>query len=78
MKAVKIKWIDSCASNMEWTFPTDLEREVQPIHITTYGVIVQDNDDTLVVAQNYGTNPEQFCSLMTIPKGCIKEIVELN
>ena len=78
MKAVKIKWIDSCASNMGWTFPADLEGEVQPIHIITYGVIVQDNDDTLVIAQNYGTDPEQFCSLMTIPKGCIKEIVEIN
>lgn len=77
MKAVKINWIDSCASNMSWTFPSDLDGEVQPIRITTYGVIVQDNEDTLVIAQNHGIDPEQFCSLMTIPKGCIKEIIEL-
>ena len=78
MKAVKVRWIDSCASNMNWLFPADIEGEVQPVHIITYGVVVQDNEDTIVIAQNYGSDPEQFCSLMTIPKGCIKELVTIE
>ena len=78
MREVKVKWIDSTASNLGWTLLSELEGEVQPIHITTYGVIIQDNEDVIVVAQNIGTNQEQCCSLMTIPKGCIKEIIELR
>lgn len=71
MEAVKIEWIDSCASNQNWMLKEDLDGEIEAIRIVTYGVIVQTTDDTLTVAQNYGSNPEQFCNLMTIPKGCI-------
>lgn len=78
MKVVRIDWIDSCASNLNWVFPEDLKSNVEPIIITTYGVVFQETDKVITVAQNYGYNPEQVCSLMTIPKGCIQSIKEID
>ena len=78
MKVVRIDWIDSCASNLSWVFLEDLKENVEPIIITTYGVVFQETDKVITVAQNYGYNPEQVCSLMTIPKGCIQSIKEID
>ena len=72
MDVVKIEWIDSCASNTSWTFISELEGDIEPIRIISFGVLIQENDDCITIAQNYGLNPTQCCSLMTIPKGCIK------
>ena len=77
MKVVRIDWIDSCASKFNWTFSEDL-KEVEPITITTYGIVFQETDKVITVAQNYGYKPEQVCSLMTIPKGCIQSIKEID
>lgn len=78
MKVVRIDWIDSCASNLNWAFPEDFKSNVEPITITTYGVVFQETDKVITVAQNYGHDPEQVCSLMTIPKGCIQSIKEID
>ena len=76
-KVVRIDWIDSCASDLNWVFVEEFNK-VEPIKITTYGVLFQETDDAITVAQNYGHNPEQVCSLMTIPRGCIKSIKEID
>lgn len=79
MRAVRIDWIDSCASNMEWTLKDGIdEKNIEPIRITSYGVIIKEDEDYIIVAQNYGFNPEQMCSFMSIPKGCIKEIKNID
>lgn len=78
MKVVKIDWIDSCASNLRWILSEELEETIEPIIITTYGIVIQETDKVITVAQNYGHNPEQVCSLMTIPKGCIQSIKEID
>ena len=73
MEVLKIIWIDSCASNMNWTLMDELDGDIEPIKITSYGVLIQETEECVTIAQNYGENPNQCCSLMTIPKGCIKE-----
>ena len=73
MEVVKIQWIDSCASNMNWTSMDELDGDIEPIKIISYGVLIQETEECVTIAQNYGKNPDQCCSLMTIPKGCIKE-----
>ena len=42
MKAVKIEWIDSVASNHEWLLMDDVRnwKDVEPMLIYTYGVVV--------------------------------------
>lgn len=80
-KSVKVQWIDSCASNMGWTLLNNdgiFDGDVEPIKITTYGVVIQETDDFIIVAQNIGKDPKQVCSLMTIPKGCIKFCIEIE
>jgi hypothetical protein len=74
MKAdiVRVDWIDSCAFGTSWQLVEDFKEDTEPIKITSVGVIVKENDEYLTIAQNYGVNPKQFCSLMSIPKGCIK------
>ena len=73
MEVLKVRWIDSCASNMNWTLMNELDGDIEPIKIISFGVLIQETEDCITIAQNYGENPEQCCSLITIPKGCIKE-----
>jgi hypothetical protein len=76
MKAVKVLWVDSCNSNINWTFAEDIE--VEPIYIDSFGVVVKDTDEFLAIAQNYGDDPEQYSNITTIPKGCIKEVFVIH
>ena len=80
MKVVKVEWIDSTASNLNWLLMEDVRKweDVEPITILTYGVLVQEDKNYVVVAQNYGKEPEQCCSLMSIPKGCVKQLTEIE
>ena len=80
MKIVKVTWIDSTASNLSWLMMDDIKNwtDVEPMLIYTYGALIQQDDNYVVIAQNYGKDPEQCCSLMSIPKGCIKELKELE
>ena len=73
MKAVKVEWIDSCASDLGWLLMEDMP-EAEPIRIVTFGCLVKETDKNILVAQNYGFNPAQCSNLMTIPKGCITKM----
>ena len=73
MKVFKVEWIDSCASDFHWQLIEDLDEVIEPINIISYGVLVRESKDSITIAQNYGLNPLQCCSLMTIPRGCIKK-----
>lgn len=73
MEVLKIRWIDSCTSNMNWSLLNEFDGDIEPIKIVSYGVLIQETEDCITIAQNYGEDPKQCCSLMTIPKGCIKE-----
>ena len=76
---VKVIWIDSFSSNQSWILLKDLDFEdTEPIRIETYGKLIKETEEYITVAQNYGIEPEQICNLMTIPKGCIKEMKILN
>ena len=78
MRVVKIEWIDSSASSLNWMFMDELPEDITPIRIISYGVVVKENDTFIAIAQNYGFNPAQCCSLMTIPKGCIEKITDIE
>lgn len=77
MEILEIIWIDSCASNQNWLLKEDIDnwKDIEPITIHTYGIKVQEDENYIVIAQNYGFDPEQCCNLMSIPKGCIKETI---
>lgn len=77
LEVKKVVRIDSCTSNSYWCFE-DGVKEAEPIEIISYGVLVKESDEYIVLAQNFGNNPRQVCNLMTIPKGCIEEIINLE
>ena len=76
MKVVKVLWVDSCNSNLNWTVAEDVE--VEPMYIDSFGVVVKDTDEFLAIAQNHGDDPEQYSNITTIPKGCIKEVFVIH
>ena len=78
MNIERIEWIDS-AVNSGWALFDDWKEEMHdPIRITSYGFMVKETEDYVILAQNYGTNPEQVCNTIAIPKGCItkRETIE--
>ena len=76
MKVVKILWEDSCNSNLSWVTKEDVEVEL--VNIDSFGVVVKETDEFVSIAQNYGSEPEQFSNIVTIPRGCIKEIFVIH
>ena len=77
-KLVRIEWVDSYTSS-SWILLEDFkDEENDPIKIVSYGIIVKETDDYLVITQNYGSNPPQICNITAIPKGCItkQEIIK--
>ena len=77
MEILEIIWVDSCASNHSWLLIEDINKwkDVEPLLIHTFGIKVQEDENYVVIAQNYAFDPEQCCNLMSIPKGCIKETI---
>lgn len=70
-KLVRVEWVDSSTSS-PWILLEDFKDEqCDPIKIVSYGIIVKETDDYLVIAQNYGSNPPQISNTTAIPKGCI-------
>ena len=56
MEVVKIEWIDSCASNLQWELVENFEGDIEPIKIVSYGVLIQETEDCITIAQNYARN----------------------
>ena len=76
---VIVEWLDSVTSTHNWVLEKDLEFEdTEPVKIITCGIIVKNTEKYIVVAQNYGYSPNQFCNTITIPKGCITKIDKLD
>jgi len=76
-KVVKVHWIDSTNHTTTWSLLDDI-RDDKPTDIISYGFLIKEEPDYIVIAQNYGNNPPQVSNLLTIPKGCIKQIKYLN
>ena len=76
MEIVKIFWLAGCNSDMNWIRAEKVE--VEPMLIETFGVIIQETEDFIAIAQNYCNDPVQYSNITTIPKGCIKEILQLT
>jgi hypothetical protein len=69
-----IRWQDSCASDLGWSF-TDRLGKMRPVLIETVGWVVKRTKKQVTLAQNVGGLEKgghpQVCCLMTIPVGCI-------
>ena len=75
-KIVLVTWVDS-TSTSHWQFPEDLKDEVL-IRVTSIGFLVKETSDYIMIAQNYGDNPEQYSNITTIPRVSILKMNELD
>lgn len=77
MKIVEVSWVDSCSYREVW-INKDLLKDVPftPSECTTVGYLINDGKESVTVAQS--TNDTEYGKLFTIPRGCIKEINELD
>lgn len=78
MKEVKVVWVDSHMTESKWNeLPTDYKMGL--CTVTTYGVVVYEDDDIISIAHNIigetGYLCRQTTSIMTIPKRCVLETI---
>lgn len=78
-REVKIEWQDSCSCYNKWIPIEDMEEaEYELSTIITYGFLIIDNNDYIVVAQNYDKTSDSISHCMTIPKVNILNIKNLE
>ena len=75
-KVVKVIWIDSMSDNGRWTLPEDID--MKPIECVTFGFLVEENENYIIVAQTLGIEPEQYCQMMCIPQKAITHLITLE
>lgn len=68
-----VKWVDSASSSC-WQPLEDVD--YTPIICTSVGFLIHEDDNSITLALNYGSNPQQVSNITTIPKCSIKECVE--
>ena len=68
-KVVKVKWIDSMSDGGRWTLAEDID--MKPTECTTFGFLVDENENFITVAQTLGMEPEQYCQMICIPQKAI-------
>lgn len=67
MKIVLVKWVDS-SCKYGWQDKENLPLELD---VTTFGYLIDDNVDRIVIAQSIGDDCIQ--NPLAIPKECIKD-----
>lgn len=77
---VRIRWKDSYGVISGWRDIADFT--ASPLLITSYGIIIYDNNDVIAITGNYAEETdntiEQANGIMTIPKCCITDITSLT
>ena len=74
-KIVFIEWVDSVRAS-DWTYVEDVDEK--PMDCISVGFLIEETNDSVTIAQNYGLKPEQVCNLMTIPKRSSVGIKEMK
>jgi len=76
-RIVKIQWVDSCSGLESWRFIEDITPLI-PLKVTTVGIVIDENDTSITVAQSITENEKQINGWITIPKVCIEKLEELG
>ena len=75
MKIVVIDWVDSVRA-FDWTLMEDVDEK--SLDCVSVGFLLNETEEHVTIAQNYGLKPKQVCNLITIPKCSIKNIREIK
>jgi hypothetical protein len=72
LKIAEVHWVDSLAGS-SWTLTEDYEGD-NAIDCFTIGILINESESAVTLAQNVGFSPDQFCNTITIPKCAVKSI----
>ena len=75
-KVVKVLWKDSMSDTGRWTLAEDID--MKPSECTTFGFLVEANEDFITVAQTLCMEPEQYCQMMCIPQKAITHLLVIE
>lgn len=74
-RIVVIDWVDSIRA-FDWTLMEDLDEKL--LDCISVGFLLNETEEYVTIAQNYGLKPKQVCNLITIPKCSIKNIRKIK
>ncbi len=69
LNIVYIEWIDSRGTHSSWTELDDMAHD--PCIIKSVGYVVNETENSIHIVPHIGTDPEQGCGDMVIPKVAI-------
>ena len=72
LKLVCVEWVDARA-HAGW-FEYDYKNPPKNVPVRTYGLLVHDRKDAIVLASSYDPKEKQFADRNEIPKGICKTI----
>jgi hypothetical protein len=71
-----VEWLDSRQPHAGWVLAEDLD-DRGAVAIRSVGYIVRDTAESISLAQSAGGPPEQYMSVIIIPKCCIQSVEPL-
>ena len=73
LKLVKLGWLDSRGVTEHWATFEQL-KENEPCMIWSVGWVINETDDYIQICPHIGSDPDQGCGEMTIPKFAIQHM----
>lgn len=72
LKIAEVHWVDSIAGS-GWTL-TDDYKDDKPLGCFSVGILIDEKENAITIAQNFGIDPDQVCNTITIPRCAIQSI----
>lgn len=69
---------DDAHSSADWMDAAELKPKLKPTIATTFGFVVHENDDYLILADSYFEEDDTVSNYTKIPKKMIKEMKEVE
>lgn len=76
MKTVRIEWLDICSGTPSWSRLDGLE--LGPLKCVSVGMLINDTEEYISIAQNYCEEDGLVADTMTFPKAIVTNITYLS
>ena len=75
-KLVYVEWVDSRGVSAAWGHMENLKEG--PCFVESAGWLLQDEEEFIQIVPHVGTDPDQGCGDMTIPRSQVTRMIELK
>ena len=77
MKMVRVDWLDAMSDDNTWQEISELTKQtLKPV--TSVGWILTENKDNIILVSSFDEDAQMGGGGCTIPKACVKRIVQLK